>query len=339
MDNHDLNELKRLAQAIVDPNKTVRDLISEAMALRDFFERKTNFQFDPSVNIASGETRLDSGLAVSPTIAAMCLRELARSVGFIRGVYQAIGDALQADRPVRVLYAGCGPYALLALPSMALMSPDRVRFTLLDIHQEALDRALALIDSFGFRAYLDDTLCADATRYRIPPDRQPDIILSETMAVCLHNEPQVTIARHLLSQAPKARMVPQSVSVEVCLLNPSKEFVFMPADHTGPVPEPDRDRIYLGKVFELDATNIRAWENIQGDSLPAGWVTLPSELEKRYLPYLLTKIAVYGDNCLQDYDSSLTMPRCLRDAPAAGETWQFRYDLGSHPELVYEVVA
>ncbi|MBI5936814.1 MAG: class I SAM-dependent methyltransferase [Betaproteobacteria bacterium] len=339
MTNNDLDELKRLAQAIVDPKKTVRDLIPEAVALRDFFERKTNFQFDPSVNIASGETRLDSGLAVSPTIAAMCLRELARSAGFIRGMYQAIGDALQADRPVRVLYAGCGPYALLALPSMALLSPDRVRFTLLDVHQEALDRALALIDAFGFSDFLDDALCADATRYRIPPDQQPDIILSETMAVCLRNEPQVAIARHLLSQAPEARMVPQSVSVEAWLLNPSKEFTFMPAGHTGPIPEPERDRVYLGQVFELSAANVRAWENIQGDSLPAGRVSLPSELEKRYLPYLLTKIVVYGDNGLQDYDSSLTMPRNLRETPAAGATLQFRYILGAHPELAYEVVA
>lgn len=336
MAQNDLDELKRLARAITDPQKGVHDLIPEAQGLRDFFERFTHFQLDPICDIGAGETRLDSGLAVSPTIAAMCLRDLARSVAFIRGTHQALIESLQARRASHVLYAGCGPYALLALPSMALLSPDQARFTLLDIHQEALDRALALIDALGFADYVEEAICVDATRYRIPKGELPDVIVSETMAVALHNEPQVTIARRLLGQAPKARLVPQSVSLEVCLLNPAKEFVLMPSGHTGPIPEPERERIYLGKVFELDATSIHTWGDIEDDSLPAGRVTLPAKLEKRYLPYLLTKIVVYGDNRLQDYDSSLTMPRMIGGDFKGGEILNFRYRLGPHPELLFE---
>lgn len=332
-------QLKRLAQAITAPEKTLHDLIPVAQALRDFLEHKTQFRIGTSHDIGAGETRLDSGLAISPTLAAMCLRELARSIAFIRGTHQAIAESLQPSRPVRVLYAGCGPYALLALASMAMLSPERVRFTLLDTHREALDRAQALIDSLGFSGHVAEYVCADATCYRMPDGQNPDVIVSETMAVCLRNEPQVSIARNLLAQAPEARLVPQSVSVEVYLLDPSKEFTLMPAGHTGPVPEPVRDRIHLGKVFELDAANIRAWKDLTGDSLPAGQVTMPSGQAKRYLPYLLTKIVIYGDNRLQDYDSSLTMPRCLDGNLRPGETLQFRYNLGPYPELAYEIMA
>ncbi len=339
MTDTDLAEFRRIVHTLVDPAKKLKDLIPEAQGLRDLLERRTNFQIDSTQDIAAGETRLDSGLAISPTLAAMCLRELARTPAFIRGVHQAIAETLRPDRPVRVLYAGCGPYALLALPSMALFAPDRVRFSLLEIHQESLGRALALIDAFGFSGHLDAALCADATRYQIPADRQPDIVVSETMAVCLHNEPQVAIARHLLGQAPEARLVPQSVSVEAWLVNGAKEHLVLPADHIGPIPEPERDRVFLGKVFELNAATIRAWKNIEGDRLPAGQVTLPNPIESHYRPHLLTKIVVYGDHRLQDYDCSLTPPRPLRGKIEAGATLQFHYQLSDNPQLVYRVIA
>lgn len=338
--NSDLGELEKITREIINPEKELKDLILAAEALRDLFERWTHFRIDPERDIGTGETRLDSGLAISPTLAAMCIRELFRTPAFIRGLHEAISDAMHSGKPVHVLYAGCGPYALLAVPLMTVFPPEQVKFTLLDIHQECLDQALALIESLGLSQHINDSLCVDATCYKIPADKKPDVIVSETMSVCLHNEPQVSIARCLLSQAPDARMVPQSVSVEVCALNWSKEHVFMPSDYVGEIPTPKRDRIYLGKIFELDATNICNWHGIEGDRLPAGSVKIPTTLEPRYHPHLLTRITVYGKNRLQDYDCSLTLPKPLRGKPvfAGGETLQFHYQLGANPELKYEVM-
>lgn len=340
MTDLDLDELRTLTREILDPDRALADLIPQAEALRDWFEKQAHFRIDPAKDVGDGQTRLAGGLAISPALAAMCARELFRTLAFVRGLAEAIHDASHPGRPVRVLYAGCGPYALLAVPLMTAYSREQATFTLLDIHQECLDSAQALVDSFGFADHLDGSVCADATRYRIPEDKTPDVIVSETMAVCLRNEPQVSIARNLLSQAPHARMVPQSVSVEVGLLNWSKEHVFLPADHVGEIPPPARDRIYLGKVFELDAASIHSWEGLEGDRLPAGKVTFPSPLESRYRPHLLTRIAVYGrNNSLQDYDCSLTMPQRLpgKFVFSGGETLQFHYKIGTYPELVYEV--
>lgn len=332
-------ELNHLTTQILDPTKELKDLIPQAIALRDLFEARANFRTDTGQDIAAGQTRLDSGLAISPALAAMCIRELYRTLAFIRGLHGAIGDAAISQRPVRVLYAGCGPYALLALPLMSVLPRERVVFTLLDIHQECLDKARALIDSYGLGHFVEGFVCADATRYQIPKEQHPDVIVSETMAVALHNEPQVSIARHLLAQAPAARMVPQSVSVEVCLINLSREHVFLPADYVGEIPEPDRDRIYLGEIFELDAGNIKQWENIESDSLPAGRITIPTGLHQKYKPYLLTNITVYGKHQLHNYDCSLTIPQRLRGKFEAGDKLQFRYQLGNNPQLVHEVVA
>lgn len=332
--------LSAITRSILDPGKELIDLVPQANALRDLLEQHAEFRIDPKRGIADGETRLDSGLAISPTQAAMCAREQFRTLAFIRGLAAAIADTPQQERPVRVLYAGCGPYALLAIPLMTQFAPEQLGFTLLDIHQGCLDSALSLIDRFGLSGHVDDSVCADATRYRIPPDRAPDIILTETMSVCLRNEPQVSIARHLLGQAPQARLVPESIQVELALLNPGKEHVLCPHDHQGEIPLANRDRISLGNLFELNAASMRAWENLSGDRLPARQARIPRDVPQRYSPFLLTRIDVYATQRLRDYDSSLTIPQPLRARPplVGGETLQFHYALGPHPGLRYEIM-
>jgi len=337
--NQDIENLNRIAQDILDPEKTIVDLIPHIGDLRALLERHTLLKLTTEVNLAEDRTMLDSGMAVSPLMAAFCAREVLRSAAFIKGAGAAVQDAAREDRPVQVLYAGCGPFALLALPLMAVFSAQQVVFTLIDIHPESLRCAQHLIDAFGFSGHVLEHVCADATRYQIPPDSIPDVIVSETMNVCLGKEPQVSIARHLLAQAPDALMVPQAVSVEACLLDRSKEHVPV-AEQQGRLVEPVRDRIYLGKIFELNAENIRQWADITEERLPAGSITIPTPLLQRYQLRLLTRIVVYGQTCLQDYDSSLNLPQALPGKPtfAGGETLQFHYQLGVRPGLCYETI-
>ncbi|HXU94719.1 MAG TPA: hypothetical protein VFP33_13795 [Gallionella sp.] len=330
-----MDQLREIAQAILHPEKRLQDLIPAAEALRNLFEQRTGFAIDQQAGIDAGGTRLESGLAISPPLAAMCIRELFRTPAFIRGLGHAIKDALQPDRPVRVLYAGCGSYAALALPLMTAFSSEQVVFTLLDIHGQCLDDAMKLIDLFGLSSHVESAQCADATTWRIPADAMPDIIVTETMAVALHNEPQVSIARNLCAQAPDAIMVPQQISVDVCALDVTKEHIFVPSDHVGAIPEPQRDRMFLGRIFSLDAESIRHWQWIEGDRLPAGQVRIPDVLKKRVL-HLMTHIVVYGQTELKDYDCSLTMPRPLRGEIGSGDELQFHYQLGNSPELRYE---
>lgn len=145
----ELDELRALTREILAPAKTLADLIPQAEALRDWFERQAHFRIDPAKDIGEGQTRLAGGLAISPALAAMCAREPLRTLAFIRGLAEAIGDAMCHARPVRVLYAGCGPHALLAVPLMTVFSREQAVISLLDIHQDCLDSARALIDSCG----------------------------------------------------------------------------------------------------------------------------------------------------------------------------------------------
>jgi len=108
--------------------------LPQAQALKELFERLTRFRIDHHGDIAA----LGTGLAISPSLAATCLREPSRTLASIRGLAAAIDDALLPDRAVRVLYTGCGPYALLAVPLMPHFSRKQAAFTLLDIHPACL---------------------------------------------------------------------------------------------------------------------------------------------------------------------------------------------------------
>ena len=176
----------------------------------------------------------------------------------------------------------------------------------------------------------------DACNYRIADRQSPDIVLSETMNVCLAKEPLVTIACRLLSQAPTAILLPNRVFIDLCLIDPAKEFVFVDSDHVGELPVPQRDRLFLGSVFELNAQNAISWASLE-ERIPAARLTVPSLQDSRYRPMLMTTVVVYSDTILKDYDSSLTCPQPFSAGkpPRGGDVLDFHYRLGTEPRLVW----
>jgi hypothetical protein len=265
----------------------------------------------------------------------MCARDYRRTHAFARGLCLAVEEARRqiSGRPVRVLYAGCGPWALLALPLMASMPPGALRVTLLDIHNESVDSARALVASAGLAASVDAIVQADAATWIIPGDTIPDVIVTETMNVCLEREPQVAITRNLLRQAPHARLVPRSVRIDALLVDLDRERPRVTADGEGPAPIPDR--IELGTVFELNA-KMAAWEGVDGDCLPAARIQMPDQIDPRYSPRLFTRIETFGGERLDAYESWLTPPRPFpgNAAAAPGSQLAFRYELGAVPRLM-----
>lgn len=331
----DRSELRALAAALADPERPRATLIQEAGALRMLLERCTGLSLEQQPDLGANQTRLGAGLAISPIKAALCAREPYRTITFIKGLADAIAAARRPDRPVRVLYAGCGPFATLALPLMALLGPAQAVFTLVDIHAESLACAGALVDGLGLSASVAEYLLADACSMRLAPDRLPDVIVSETMNAALRSEPQVTIARNLSAQAPQALLVPQSVTVDACLLRLGKEFAPPLAAPDASPQEAQRERIALGPVFELSAAAIAAWPATARDLLPAGAIVLPPEVPAGMQPRLLTRIVVFGPHRLDDYDSSLNLPQHLpgRLQLAGGERLRFAYRLDAEPGL------
>jgi hypothetical protein len=334
-----MEKLRKVTMTLLDPENPSWSLRPEILELTTILSEAQTVRPGQQDHISDGESRTSSGLALSPTMAAMCADDFVRTVKFIRGLYGAVVDQRKqvSDRPVRVLYIGCGPYATLAVPLMSVLSPAEATFTLLDVHSESILSARSIVDSLNLVDSVTGYETRDAGSYHICPDEPPDIIILEIMQACLKKEPQVAITRHLLKQAPLAVLIPEEVSIGLVLINPAREFDWNgQGNDSGPI---QRDRIPIDSVFVLNRATAQSWEAITGDRLPAGRLKLPGLMEKKYEPMLLTTIRVHGDHILKDYESGLTGPRSpsVNGSLKPGATIEFHYELGADPQLVGEV--
>ena len=338
--NSSLESLQSVTLSILDPQRSVHTLRSHVIELTQLLADSATFRIEPGKDIGHGETQTSNGMAVSPTVAAMCMNDYVRTVQFVRGVQAAIMDLrkLCPDRPVRILYVGCGPYATLAVPLMAIFSPQEVSFTLLDVHAESIESAKSIVDQLGLADFVAKYETMDAGLYRIDPEHTPDIIQMEIMQACLKSEPQVAITRYLLAQAPNAVLIPEEVRIDLVLVNTSREFTFNPPP--GHLSGAQRDRIPVASVFVLNRETVNSWKDIIENRLPGALARIPDPMEQRYQPMLFTVVRVYQDHVLKDYNSSLTCPKKLarEGSIKAGDTIQFHYELGAHPQLVNQVM-
>ena len=314
-----IGKLAAVTRSLLDATRPPFTLRAEVLALKAIFETCSR-RFDDSANdISTGETRTKFGVAISPTMASMCVDDFARTIQFLRGTNAAVEDLRErvGRRPVEILYAGCGPWAPLAVPLMSKYSANEVRFTLLDIHEQSIQSVGSLIECLGFDDRVAKLETADASNYLI--DSPPDLIVVEMLRPTLKSEPQVAVTGHLRKQAPNAVMIPKLVCVDLALVNSSRELSVSEA-------EPSRDRIVLRRVFELDTKTLPAT-----DDHPVR-VTLPEFDASRYCPMLLTTVEVFQGLRLADYDSGITLPMKL---PGIGpkDTAEFTYEVCGDPHL------
>lgn len=258
------------------------------------------------------------GKIVTPSQAAHCMKDLARTTHFLRGIHLALRHYLQKYEQVRILYAGCGPYATLLTPFTSLYSPDQLRFTFIEIEKISHDAVLTLYEKRHKTSYLEEVRLTNAADPAISFDHPFHIIISETMQVGLQNECQVPITRNLSRfLTDDGTFLPEKITLDVYL--------------TGPVDvlEPTAvEKLLLGAAYELDFRNIP----------PVGHKTtimmLPSTLD--YLQ-LFTEIDIYERERLTVNQSSLTLPITLdRYMDRKPNKIYFTYEEGPKPGLSFE---
>lgn len=156
---------------------------------------------------------------------------------------------------------------------------------------------------------------------------------------CLATEPQVSVTRNLLQQAPRALFVPQQVQVGPELVDMAAE-----VDERGSRQDTSKqDHIPIGTIFTLNRELVSEWKGAKGARLPAATLCVPDPLEKRYTPIYTSRIQVYGDILLSENQSALTqgLMSCLDTDKSfgAGDSIEFPYELGENPRLFGRVVA
>ncbi len=286
-------------------------------SLYELFKSITGIDF---TNWSDGDIHLPSGKAISPEGAAHCLLEMKRTAIFLRGIKQAI-DLKMSDgkEQVKILYAGCGPYATLITPLLHYYSADRINVTLLDVNSVSLNSAEKLINELGLGDYIEQFVLTDATIYTI--DRPYDIVISETMQAGLKNEPQVAIAQNLIPQCkPETIFIPEQITIDAYL----RKRGIWDGDQ---LLEEGGETNHLCELFAVNKTNLDS-------SNYRKVVTLPPTFNKPYDLLLYTTIKVFGSEVLGLNDCSLNLPLKyleLREGhPKAIEFW---YNQSSKPKI------
>ena len=334
---------------LLSPGEGRARLRSAAAELYALFSSVTGVGDDSDHPGDSEETRLAGGKAICPRDAARCVLDYGRTSKFLRGVYAAILEARRRfpETTIEILYAGCGPFAPLAVPLAGRFTPSEVQFTLLDVNRRSLDAARHVFQTFGLAAYVRDYIQCDAAVYRRDAGRAIHIVLAEAMQAALENEPQVAITTNLAPQlCPGGIFIPETIAVDVCLCDLTKEFTSIPAGDGGgnhsAGADRDERRINLGRVLELDAESCRV-RSAAGrgglNRLRDFTLDVPMGAGVGLNVMLLTAVNVFGPILLGDYESGITCPRVLHDLGKVreGARLEFAYRVGESPGFKYRI--
>lgn len=295
------------------------------------------------VDYAQEDNRTDihceNGKALGTTWAAMCIQDLVRTKVFVKGLFEAVED-VRRKKPgaVHVLYAGTGPFATLALPLMATLAPQQVKFTLLEINKQSFDCAKRVVETLGYGDHVVQMLCADATTVALPDAHSYDILLSETMQHALKKEQQVPIVLHLLGQLREdAILIPQCIQLDAALLDIKDATIDLPS-----FSEENCKR--LGSFFQLNRENLPA---LAQHTLHNGAIhydkhtyKIPADALKEFNTVaVLTEIQVYKENRIHLNASGLTIPYILTMATASDDdaVLDINYMVSEEPGIVFEL--
>ena len=347
--------LKQTADELLSPDVNCDRQRAAAMQLYSLFSSITGITEDSTHPNDLHEAQLAGGKAIAPIDAARCVLDCKRTAKFLRGTKAAILAAQQRfpDSTIEILYAGCGPFAPLAIPLNSQFCAAEIRFTLLDIHERSLEAAQRLFQTFGLSAYVRDYIHGDATSYEHDGRSKIHVIIAEAMQRALEKEPQAAITMNLAPQLCDGGIfIPERITIDAWLCDLQKEFTQLPIESAGSNslqddPATSRLRIHLGRLLELTAESCRdlsASHDKDDPDSPEHFspvvLAVPNDTNAEFNLMLSTTITVFDSIVLGDYESGITTPLILHDLGKlpSGARIEFQYCMGDKPGFRHKLL-
>lgn len=289
----DKEKLQEVTHSILNCNDDFSQMEVVVGEMYNIFKKYTGVgaydQTDTSITLPSGK-------AISPSSAAHCLLEMKRTAFFLRGIYRAIQQKLNAKKAVNILYAGCGPYATLITPLLPFLVHSDVDIDLLDINEISLLSAHNVIDGLGLGNKVRSYYLEDAAVYKLQCDY--DIVISETLQSGLRNEPFVSIMKNIVSQ-----LNTDSIFI------PSRVVLSAALDYGGSWDNIDyivksNNVIDLGVIMDVNSQTVV--ENFQRQIVKQKLID--STADKHWNLMIYTSVHVFDDIQLKTGDCSLNIP-------------------------------
>ena len=294
---------------------------------------------DQNMDIEEGRSDImfDNGKALGTFWAALCLDDMMRTRQFIRGINEAIKDKINTQKPIHILYAGTGPFATLILPFIFRYSKQEIKYTFLEINPFSFKILQNVISKLGLEDYDITLLKADATKYKIDPKNEPDIIISETMQNALAKEQQVPIFLNLMSQVKKDT-----------LFIPEKIEIYLALKKAGIPIEEVHKKHYQKEIKLFDVSNEAIFPSNKSKQSIAKAISFAKKqtvIESEKLKdidqiTIITEIQVYKNEKIDINESSLTTPIFIQDIPTpinGSITVDTEYKISAEPKLEYKI--
>ena len=342
--------LKQIADELLSQEAEDNRLNAAAAGLYSLCSSVTGIDESSDHADDSDGTRLPSGEAISPRDAARCVLDYSRTSKFLRGLYAAILEAQERfpKTTIEILYAGCGPFAPLAIPLTTRFSSTEIKFTLLDVHKRSLDAARCIFQALGKSAFVRDYIQCDAASYKNDAPHVIHVVVVEAMQAALEKEPQVAITMNLAPQlCPGGVFLPERITINCYLCDLTREFPALPTE-TNSVDSLSAGgrgsiRVNLGRVLELTAGSCRDLlassksDEHGGTSLAPKFLNVSEDVDGEFYLMLSTAITVFDSIALDVYESGLTCSRALGEMGKMhrGKVIEFEYHLGDKPGFKY----
>lgn len=262
------------------------------LQLTQINEHEENIEYLAAVPTAKGK-------ALGLNHAANCLLDYNRTFKLLKGMIAAIKDKQQnhPNEPIKVLYAGCGPYAPFLTLIAQVFSAEEVQFSLLEVNQLSLHHAKDLVEKLELTNYVHDFYQADAVTFSVPDAQQYHILFSETLDALLFRECYVPILFNLLPQLPEnVSVIPNNVVIRGRLSLNS-------------VNDPNYTPLQVFSILDV-RKELSAYEPTQviPSQLPDIRINMKDlHVEQYNFLALDTEVHVYNDLWLTRNESSLTL--------------------------------
>ncbi|MFT5708168.1 MAG: hypothetical protein ACI935_001366 [Moritella dasanensis] len=250
-----------------------------------------------------------------------CFKGVSRTVKYLKAVYHQVKRLIKQypDRPVELVYAGCGPWGSLVSPLLALFKPQQLQVTFIDVHSTSLNSLKKIVNALQCESLVSDYVNVDATQYRHA--KKIDLIVTETLYNGLHSEGIVSIIRHLARQlSEKGEVIPKRIVIDAHLIDMKSELKLLNRfDHTlGQVPSKRQlleNRVFLGNMFELSKDVLAVIDAHQmnekpSDNLLCKAFFIPDINHEQHFA-LSTCLYLTDEIVLDEYENGITYPLCM----------------------------